>query len=325
MSSADKLIQALARQSHRLPKLRVFEMSDVAPIPGVTQAAIPRYQTTRLPSDVQLGFPGRRRAVLGDVMRGIEADAHRWYHAEPVRQEFIRELGEDAGNEGYNFFADMVAGTSSAAPVVPNIRKASWYRQQALEGLLPDSIDSKSAAVEWLRSNPPPAGYGSVAQNNDAMWSSRFLSGPQVWRSSEPGASHKIISFGQNLRGNLRPWTGDRHEAARLGVPAVFNSRAQKMEKGMLTPNEYVAAEKMMNRLGSQVGLEPAEVQSARWMGGASRTGVRSGDPSFAHAVETAVLEQAKRTGREPRDVLRDFIRNAGLLSVGAAAAMEGE
>lgn len=325
MASTARILKALAGQSPRLPKLQLLEMPNAAPIPGVRQAAMPRYQTTRPPSDVELGFPSRRRAVLQDVERGLANDAHRWYHAEPVRNQFIKELGEEAGNREYNLFVDMVAGTSSAAPVVPNIRKASWYRQKALEGLLPDDINTMAASREWLMDNPVPEGYGSVAQGNDVLWSSRFLSGPQAWRAAEPGASHKILSFNQNLRGNLRPWTGDRHEAARLGVPAVRNARTGLMEKGMLTPNQYVAAERMMKRIGDSVGLEPAEVQSARWMGGAGRTGVRSGDPTFNHALETAVLQQAERTGRKPEHVLREFIRNGGLLAVPVAASSSTE
>jgi len=219
-------------------------------------------------------------------------------------------------------FADMVAGSSSAADVVSNIRKASWYRRNALEGLLPaGELERYSDAQDWIKANKPPSGYGSVAQINDAMWTSRFLGGPQVWRASRPGEAHKIISFNQNLRGNLAPWTGDRHEAARLGVPETLNRRTGEWEKGQFTPNDYVAAEDLMVRLADRNGLMPAELQSARWMGGGRMTGVKSADPSFAHAVETAVFNQAARTGQSPDAVLREFIRNAGLLSTVPAAA----
>lgn len=309
------------------PPLRLLDMEDLAPIPGVTQAPIPRYRTDRPPTPLQESFKSRMRTVERDVDRGMEAGSHRWYHAEPVRQQFIAELGEEAGNEQYNLFADMVAGSSSAADVVSNIRKASWYRQNALEGLLPaGELERYADARSWIKANKPPPGYGSVAQINDAMWTSRFLDGPQVWRASRPGEAHKIISFNQNLRGNLAPWTGDRHEAARLGVPATRNKKGE-LEKGQFTPNDYVAAEDLMVRLAGRKGLLPAELQSARWMGGGRMTGVKSADPSFAHALETAVFNQADRTGRSPNAVLRDFIRNAGLLStVPAAASMaEGE
>lgn len=313
-------------QEVRPPALSVLEMREVAPVAGVEQAPLRRFQTTRAPSDVQLSFPNRRRTILRDVERGMLDGTHAWYHNEPVRQQFITELGEDEGQRQFDLFTAMVAGTSSAAPVKQNIRKASWYRQQALEGLLPDDIDSKAAAQEWLADNPPPQGYGSVARNNDAMWASRFLAGDQLYRAAEPGASHKILSFRENLRGNLMPWTGDRHEGYRLGVPMKWNPREKAYVKGQLTPNEYVAAERMMADLAKRSGLSPAELQSARWMGGAEKTGVESGDATFSHALEAAVKDQAVRMGETPEWVLRNFIRNGGLLAVpGAMAAADTE
>ncbi len=306
-------------QDVRPPSLQLLEMRDVAPVAGVEQSPLLRYQTLRAPSEVQEAFGNRRRTIFRDVERGMQGGAHTWYHNEPVRQQFIYELGEDEGQRQFDLFTAMVAGTSSAAPVKQNIRKASWYRQQALEGLLPTDIDSKAAAAEWIAGNTPPQGYGSVARNNDAMWASRFLSGDQMYRAAEPGSAHKILSFRENLRGNLEPWTGDRHEGYRLGVPMKWNAREKAWAKGQLTPNEYVAAERMMTRMADRAGLSPAELQSARWMGGAEATGVESSDPTFSHALEAVAKEQAARMGETPEWVLRNFIRNGGLLSVPAA------
>lgn len=328
--SARTTEQMLARlrqlQEVRPPSLSLLEMRDVAPIPGVEQVPIARYQTTRSPSEVQMSFPNRRRTILRDVERGMLDGTHAWYHNEPVRQQFIMELGEDEGQRQFDLFTAMVAGTSSAAPVKQNIRKASWYRQQALEGLLPTGIDSKAEAKAWLADNTPPPGYGSVARNNDAMWASRFLEDDQLWRAAEPGAAHKILSFRENLRGNLMPWTGDRHEGYRLGVPMKWNAREKAYAKGQLTPNEYVAAERMMVDMAGRAELSPAELQSARWMGGAEKTGVESGDATFSHALEAAAKDQAVRMGETPEWVLRNFIRNGGLLAVpGAMAAADTE
>jgi hypothetical protein len=323
--SARNVEQMLARlrqlQDVRPPSLSILEMRDVAPIPTAAQLPIDRYQTRHAPSDVQEGFANRRRTILRDVERGMLDGAHAWYHNEPVRQQFIMELGESEGQRQFDLFTAMVAGTSSAAPVRQNIRKASWYRQQALNGLLPDDIDSAAASKEWLAEHAPPKGYGSVARNNDALWTSRFLAGDQLWRAAEPGAAHKILSFRENLRGNLAPWTGDRHEGFRLGVPMEWSPREKAYAKGQLTPNEYVAAEKMMSDMALRAGLSPAEFQSARWMGGAEKTGVESGDPTFSHALEAAVKDQAVRIGATPDWVLRNFIRNGGLLAVPPLAA----
>ncbi len=324
--SADEILARIRQlREVRPPALSLLEMRDVAPVVGVEQAPIARYQTPLPQTDVQAGFANRKRTILRDVERGMEQGTHAWYHNEPLRQQFVMELGEDEGNRQFDLFTAMVAGTSSAAPVRSNIRKASWYRQKALEGLLPTDIDSKDAAKAWLADNPPPPGYGSVASINDAMWASRFLGGDQLYRAAQPGASHKILSFRENLRGNLVPWTGDRHEGARLGVPQVWNKREQAYAKGQLTPNDYVVAERMMQRLANQSGLSPAELQSARWIGGAHVTGVESGDPTFPHAVEARAAEQGLQMGETPAWVLRDFIRNGGLLSVPALMPSEDE
>jgi hypothetical protein len=73
------------------------------------------------------------------------------------------------------------------------------------------------------------------------------------------------------------------------------------------------------------VGMAPAQVQSARWMGGAPFTGVDSLDPSFPHALEGTVRAQAERLGETPEWVLREFIRNGGLLAVPGAMAVSEE
>lgn len=325
LSAGEMIARLQAMRDVRPPPLSLLEMREVAPVPGVAQVPLERYKSLRDPSELALGFPNRTRTVLRDVERGMRDGAHAWYHNEPVRQQFISELGEAEGNRQFDFFTAMVAGTSSAAPVKQNIRKASWYRQQALGGLLPDDIDTKAAATDWIAANTPPPGYGSVARNNDAMWASRFLADDQLHRAMEPGAAHKILSFRENLRGNLEPWTGDRHEGARLGVPMKWNAREQAWSKGQLTPNEYVAAERMMSRLAGKAGLSPAELQSARWMGGADATGVESSDPTFSHALEAAARDQADRMGETPQWVLRNFIRNGGLLAVPGAMAIQEE
>jgi hypothetical protein len=256
---------------------------------------------------------------MQDVARGVSQGAHEWYFNEPVRQEFISELGDTAGNERFKLLTDMVAATSSSAPVVPNIRKASYYMREALNEKLPvDSVDGYREAVKYVRKHGVPEGYGSVGQPMDLHWVLRYLRGEQFDDLTSAGAAHKLPSFGENLRGNLMPWTGDRHEAARFGVPALVVNG--KLEKQPLPPAVYPHAEKLSQKWAAEQGLAPAQFQSARWMGGAAKTGVKSTDPSFPHALETAVFNQAKRTGQRPEDVLRAFIRGGGLLAVPAAA-----
>lgn len=296
------------------PPLRLLEMESLAPVPGVAQTPLERYISPRAANAIQQGLSRRRPTIMQDAVRGMSQGAHEWYFNEPVRQQFIRELGDKAGDERFRLFADMVAATSSSAPVVPNIRKASYYMREALDGRLPvDDVGGYRDAVSYVREHGVPEGYGSVGQAMDLHWALKYLRGEQFDDLLTASAAHKVPSFGENIRGNLTPWTGDRHEAARFGVPPLMKDG--KMEKQPLPPAVYPHAERLSQKWAAELGLAPAQFQSARWMGGAAKTGVKSNDPSFPHALEKAVTQQAVRTGQKPEVVLRDFIRGGGLLS----------
>lgn len=314
MAGIDDAGRAIAGLVSGLPPLKLLEMSELAPVQGVAQAPLERYVSPRAATAIQQGLARRKPQIMQDVVRGMSQGAHQWYFNEPVRQQFVRELGDELGNRRFNLFADMVAATSSSAPVVPNIRKASYYMREALEDRLPlADVGGYRDAVDYVRKHGVPEGYGSVGQAMDLHWALRYLRGEHFDDLTSAGAAHKVPSFGENIRGNLTPWTGDRHEAARFGVPPVL--RKGVLEKQPLPPAVYPHAERLASKWAGELGIAPAQFQSARWMGGAAKTGVKSNDPSFPHALEKAVLQQAARTGQKPNVILRDFIRGGGLLS----------
>lgn len=325
MGRLDQAADAIRELSGRGPRLRLLAMDTLAPVPGVTQAPLERYVSGRAASAIQQGLSRRRPQIMQDAVRGISQGAHEWYFNEPVRQQFIRELGEEAGNERFNLMADMIGAASSSAKVRPNIRKASYFMREALEGRLPvDDVETYDDAVRFVRGNPPPKGYGSIGRAMDLYWALKYLRGEQFDDLLTSGAAHKVPSFGENIRGNLTPWTGDRHEAARFGVPPVLDKHG-KWQKRPFPSAVYPHAERLSQKWAAELGVAPAQFQSARWLGGAGKTGVRSLDPSFPHALEAVVLEQAARTGQKPNVVLRDFIRGGGLLAALIAPALTEE
>jgi hypothetical protein len=93
-------------------------------------------------------------------------------------------------------------------------------------------------------------------------------------------------------------------------VPQMFSDKPNN--------NEYEAFEDFMFELGNELDMTGPQIQAALWMGAADRTGV---DPSsqgtFMELLRKRADLQAKKTGSTREEVMREFIRNQGLLSSG--------
>ena len=77
-----------------------------------------------------------------------------------------------------------------------------------------------------------------------------------------------------------------------------------------------------MYDLGDELGMTGPQVQANLWMGAADRTGV---DPSsqgtFMELLRVRADKQAKKTGKSRSEVIKEFIRNKGLLAVPTGVA----
>lgn len=116
----------------------------------------------------------------------------------------------------------------------------------------------------------------------------------------------------------------DAQKAAKSGL---FDMQQAADEPAVWTPmpnaNEYGAMEKLMAQIGKDVGLTAPQVQAALWMGAAKRTGVHQDSlGTFMELIRRRADIRAQETGSTRSDVLRDFIRNKGLLAVPAGGLM---
>jgi hypothetical protein len=132
------------------------------------------------------------------IQRGVDMGADRWYHTNPIRAAFVRELGEEAGAERFARFMDYVAATSPRSDVSTNIRNASYYYTR----------DGVPTVKEDLRYP-----YGHVAQNLH-LQNAATVQGPG-WNVLQ---NPKPASFSQNLQGNLVPGTMDTHAFRNIGM-----------------------------------------------------------------------------------------------------------
>jgi len=85
----------------------------------------------------------------------------------------------------------------------------------------------------------------------------------------------------------------------------------------MPNANEYGAFEDFINELAEELGQTPAQVQANMWMGGADRTGVaESSQGTFMELIRERAKTKAIKDNTTPNEVLQNFIRNGGFLSL---------
>jgi hypothetical protein len=149
------------------------------------------------------------------IRSGIEMGADRWYHTEPIRQAFIRELGEEAGQDRFRRYMDYVAATSPRSDVSTNIRNASYYFTR----------DGMPTVKEDLRYP-----YGHVAQNLHIQNADTIQRGGfNVMQNPKPA------SFSENLQGNLVPVTVDTHAFRNI---AMRTRDPEFLETSISVPNK---------------------------------------------------------------------------------------
>jgi hypothetical protein len=90
--------------------------------------------------------------------------------------------------------------------------------------------------------------------------------------------------------------------------------------------NHYAALEGFQQDLAREMGVSPAQLQAALWVGGGRVTGLRSLPTSFMGAFEQRLQKTAAERGGTPMKALLDFVRGkkpllTPLVATGAGAA----
>jgi hypothetical protein len=307
----------------------LFDYSELRRVPDVPQFDIPRYDPPRgVPARVNdvISNKKTRNKMLEIISEGEKLGGANWYNAEPLRRMFVEEHGKDRGEQAFRKYMDFVAATSPRSEVGANARNASYYFTRWMKG---------EAMPEVGERNPQP--YGHMAQRLHQMNANR-VAGPG-W---DPINNPKPASFVENLSGNQMPVTVDTHAfrlpaiiskdprfletayesskgAPKMNIQKLVEAGEIPMRDAVSKPafwqslpkdNEYGAVERYFKGLGRELGLTPAQAQASAWVGGGKLTGLASDETKpFLGFLEDRVYRTAQETGRDPEDVLRQFIR----------------
>ena len=292
----------------------LFDYSRLAEVPNVPQFDLERYVPPR-------GVPERTRALaepanvarVNDVVKqGMQMGGPEWYNTEPLRQEFVSRLGDQAGNAAYQQYIDMVAATSPRSKVAENARNASYYYTLAQQGLpLPETV---KVGNNWTVAEPLPSPYGHIAQALHIQNANNVLNngGWPVLQNPKPA------SFSQNLQGNQLPLTIDTHNARLWGMT---NSKGAPVD--MPASTEYGFMENLQQQQARKLGLTPAQYQASAWVGGGNETGLQSTADPFLKVLEQRIEKTAQARSMTKRYVLDQFIRGKmPLLGLGGAGVL---
>jgi hypothetical protein len=330
----------------------LFDYSNLSKAPSVQQFDLPRYIPPR-------GVPQRTLDITNDkvvrdkMLETISAGRDRgavWFNAEPLRHEFVKTLGEEAGNARFRRFIDLVAATSPRSDVGQNVRNASYYYGRDVRGEGMPVVGDRN-----------PAPYGHLAQYFHQINARRV-----VGDGFDPLKNPKMLSMSENLMGNYAPVTVDANvfklpamlaqdprfletafraskDAPKQNIQAMVMSSQLPMNEAVRRPaywqaqprsNEYAAWEQYYKGLAREVGVSPAQAEAAAWLGGGKITGlVSDSSKPFLRFVEDRINLTAERYRMDPKDVLARFIRGempllsmgGGVLSLGAIGQQQQE
>jgi hypothetical protein len=341
---------------------QVFDLSDTWRVPDVPQEDLARIDPDAgrrkgLPPHIidATTDPDIRAKLRTVAEAGLKAGGAYWYNAEPLRLAFVSELGPEQGNATFGQYMRTIGAVSAGSDVGQNIRTASYYNIKERQG---DPVQSVADLI---------SPYGHKMQNTQFGAYSDIAGGDPL----DPAMRPKRASFDANLSGNQQPVTVDKHNLRLIGMlskdPEFLNTTQtadvnypsigvkvgdkinwrDAVKSGRITmdqaldipqawkdvpeANHYGALEGFQQDLAREMGITPAQLQAALWVGGGRVTGLRSLPTSFMGAVENRLQTTAAARGGTPTKALLDFVRGkkplltplAATVGAGAANALQ--
>jgi len=181
-----------------------------------------------------------------------------------------------------------------------------------------------------LGGNLEPVALDSHAFKNIGMraWDPRFLATSlSDFLTVNPFSKDSLAGVSDDLAGRAsfaqRYGTPNGRKDGKFRIDyapqSLVNSGRLSMEDALARPalwdakprnNEYAAGEKLYQNMSRDMGLAPAEGQSAAWAGAGELTGLGTpADRTFSEMFNERVLLTAKLRGEDPQDTLRKLIR----------------
>jgi hypothetical protein len=243
-----------------------------------------------------------------------------WYHVGELHDAAVKELGPEKGRQWFDRFADYMALTSAQMKAPENVRSASVLQMWDRQGVLtPENL--RSGKLKFPAGTAPR--YPNQAMDEVAEY---IENGYRI----DPVMKPKKARFAENIKGNYANATIDMHVARGM---KMTNAAGKPVDA--IPAEGYMKIQKVIEEIAKRHGIEPAQAQSAGWVGGADLTNI--GEFSAAplmQIIERRISKTAKERGQPVAEVLKKWITGqdhllsttifAGL-AAGAAAKAKAE
>lgn len=268
------------------------------PLPGrtLTSQVPKKAETVEKYRQIAEG-PDATERLLSAYRRGSEAPMARdWYAMKQLEDEFIKELGPDAGRQAFRQrFAEPMAATTGGADPTSNLMMTAYSNYMDTAGkTLPTS------AFEL----PFPVGGRFVSGNMEQANKYRQSGGIPI-------DNPKRHNFASNFMGYRDRPTIDEQMMG-LFAPG----------KGAPEPGTYGVYEAALNKLAAREGVNPVNFQDVAWAGAKNYQG-----KPMMQEINEMIYRTGRITGESAEDVLRGFIRGNkpmyGITGLGALGMQE--
>lgn len=264
------------------------------------QQELARFHAARgEPKAVTDAFKGGKVNRLNRIVdQGLAQGGDKWYWMAGMLDKFIVELGPEMGLKRFDDFMDLNAAVSPRSAVSTQIKRASVLYQRLVTGKSLDLKQPKGTSANPKGLGPAfPPGYGHLAADIHAS-NVRELQpqGGILTGTWDPIEKPKITSYTQDMKGNYIPLTSDSHN--RLIVMG---------QEGSPTAAQYPYLESRQGILAARKDLDPAEWQSALWVGGGDITGVRD-VRNLPDAMNQRIAKTAEVLGIPEEEALIRFM-----------------
>ncbi len=166
--------------------------------------------------------------MIEDIKRGQELGGDSWYNTEELRDWFVNELGEKAGDAHWRHFMSLMGTTSPGSKVDANIGNAAYVRKRLLDNeIVPGTNKTYFEALKdvtkledaQILAKTRAEGFGHKTGGAQEMATARYVQG-QYTPGTEPGvaptksslvANPKPKGFTQSLIGNQTNIAADLH------------------------------------------------------------------------------------------------------------------